>query len=436
MHLSAATPAPAEPSALPAATYPACPVTWSPAHRVGFRFACSYLLLYLFPSPLNFLPGVGALVGLHARAWEALVQAVARHVLGFTSPLGTLSMGSGDSLFSYVRHLTVLGLALLATAAWSLLGTRQRAYPRTAALLRVYVRYALASAMLTYGLIKVFALQFPQPDVTRLYTRYGDSSPMGLLWTFMGASVAYQVFCGAVELAAGLLLLFRRTTLLGALLSAMAMANVVALNFFYDVPVKLYSTHLLLIAGFLLLPDLRRLADVLVLHRAVAAPPALRAPFSDRRLEYGRHALKALFVCTLLGVMTWSNVERSEERAAAPELAPLQGVWEVESFEPRTASVGPETRWHELAVGRGRAVVRSGDGSLLRYGARADPAQRLLVLTSGMAPAQPALAYSQPDAEHLLLESPELRVRLKRGGADFLLTSRGFRWVNEVPFNR
>ena len=51
--------------------------------------------------------------------------------------------------------------------------------------------------------------------------------------------------------------------------------------------------------------------------------------------------------------------------------------------------------------------------------------------------------YSQPDADHVILEGalpgggPPLLVKLKRVDlSKFLLTNRGFRWINERPFNR
>jgi hypothetical protein len=40
--------------------------------------------------------------------------------------------------------------------------------------------------MLVYGFIKVFPTQFHLPGPGRLVQPYGDSSPMALLWTFMG----------------------------------------------------------------------------------------------------------------------------------------------------------------------------------------------------------------------------------------------------------
>jgi hypothetical protein len=48
------------------------------------------------------------------------------------------------------------------------------------------------------------------------------------------------------------------------------LADIVALNFCYDVPVKLYSSHLLPMAVFLGTPDLRRLLNLMVWNRPTA----------------------------------------------------------------------------------------------------------------------------------------------------------------------
>lgn len=420
------------------ALVPAPSVPWSAALRVAFRFVCSYLLLYLLPAPLNLLPGVDALDALYGRLWDPLVQAVGAHLLHLPGPIPNNQTGSGDRLYDFVWNLSVLLLALLATLAWTLVDERRavRAYPRAAELLRIYLRYALGSILLSYGLVKVFALQMPAPDTTRLFSTYGESSPMGLLWTFMGASTGYQVFCGAAETLAGLLLLFRRTTLLGALVAAGVMTNVAALNYFYDVPVKLYSTHLLLFSLLLLLPDLRRLVDVLLLQRAVPAPAPLRVPFADRRLEWARRALKALVVGGMLVLMVKGNLERREGMARmGREVATLQGVWRVEAFEP-SGSEPASSPWHALAVGRRGLAIRAEDGTLWRYGVRAEQGKPTLTLFSNMSPKQAPLTWAQPDPEHLVLERPGLRVRLARSPLAMELTSRGFRWVSEVPYNR
>lgn len=51
--------------------------------------------------------------------------------------------------------------------------------------------------------------QFPTPTADKLMQPYGESSPMGILWTFMGSSTAYTIFAGtAGEVLAAIPLLF------------------------------------------------------------------------------------------------------------------------------------------------------------------------------------------------------------------------------------
>jgi hypothetical protein len=76
-------------------------------------------------------------------------------------------------------------------------------------------------------------------NLIQLVQTYGDMSPMGVLWKFMGQSPYYQSFTGLVELLAGLFLCFRFTYLLGLTLGFLAFSQVFALNLFFDVPVKL-----------------------------------------------------------------------------------------------------------------------------------------------------------------------------------------------------
>jgi uncharacterized membrane protein YphA (DoxX/SURF4 family) len=113
---------------------------------------------------------------------------------------------------------------------------------------RDFLRLGLAVTMVVYGFSKVWVRQFPPLDEWTAFQSYGDSSPMGLLWRFMGHSPTYERFTGFAEVLAGVLLATRRTATPGALVMVAVMANVVMLNFCFDVPVKLASTHLLVFA--------------------------------------------------------------------------------------------------------------------------------------------------------------------------------------------
>ena len=114
---------------------------------------------------------------------------------------------------------------------------------------------------------------------------------MNVLWAFMGASRPYTVFAGLGEVLAALLLIWRRTGSLGGLVTIGVMTNVAMLNFCYDVPVKLYSSHLLVMAILVVLPDVGRLANVLIWNRPADKTNWINA-WDGRILRWIRVAVK------------------------------------------------------------------------------------------------------------------------------------------------
>lgn len=415
---------------------------WPIGARVLFRFALAYVVLYILPFPLDLALGERA-----SKPWDVLVQWAGHHVPGLPAPIPFEETGSGDRTWDYVRILCAATLAAAAAAVWSLLALRRPSgHPRLLEWLRVLVRFYLGTMMIAYGSFKLVPSQFPAMPLDKLLQRYGESSPMGLLWNFMGHSPAYQSFTGAAEALAGALLLFRRTTLPGALLSVAVLAHVVLLNFCFDVPVKQFSCHLLAMALFLLLPDLRRLADVLLLHRAV--PAAQPQPlFPGRRWRVAARVLaSAVLVLSFGGFLTISYVAYTDHGRGAPR-SPLRGVWSVEEFSMDEAARPPlltdADRWSHVTFDGPRfVVIRDMRDRRHFYSVRHDEAARTLTL-AGRSETGPelALSYERPDSATLLITGDvnghPLRARLRRRDeSDFLLTSRGFRWVNESPDNR
>jgi hypothetical protein len=422
----------------------AAPV-WSPATRLLFRFAFSYLVLYNFPFPLDYIPYVDTIALPYYQMWKLLVPWVGSRL--FHVDATTLPNGSGDTTWGYVQVFCYLILALLATAVWSVLDRKQKSYPRLHEGLRIYVRFALCSVMISYGAVKVIKSQFPDPSVDRLLQPYGDASPMGLLWTFMGASTAYNVFSGLSEMIGGLLLAFRRTALLGALVSFGVLLNIVLLNFCYDVPVKLFSSHLLVMAIFLTLPHLRRLTDLFVLNRRVEAVeprPFLTRPWLSRGIA----------VCSTLAVIALSvfHLNRAVETmklygSQAPK-GPLSGIWEVDEMsldgQVRPPLTTDTERWRRVIFGNtGQFSVQRMDDFRDRYNLKMGlVGKNTLELTRRFEPEWKAsLLYARPKPELLTLQGPwgghRLQARLHRvEPPKFLLTTRGFHWINERPFNR
>jgi hypothetical protein len=419
---------------------------WRLSSRIMFRFAFAYLVLYNLPFPVNAIPNAEFVDRVYTSLWNWVVPWVGAHVLHLSYEITVLPNGSGDTTWNYVQVFCFFILAVIATIAWSLLDRKRQSYTRLYDWLRVYVRFALGVAMISYGSYKVIQSQFPPPSLDRLLQPFGDASPMGLLWTFMGASQSYNLFTGLGEMLGGVLLFVRRTTLLGALVSIAVMSQIVMLNFSYDVPVKLYSLHLLAMAIFLVVPDARRLANVLVLNRA--AEPAELMPLFGRQW-LNRSALVLVTVC-LVAFVGWTLYGSYSARKLYGDLAersPLRGIWEVEEFQV-DGQILPllltdATRWRRVIFDYpGLIAVQQMSDSRIRYALALDTEKKTLDLSKRGDPKWKAtLTYEQPEPTVLTLtgqlDGQQIRAKLRRTDESrFLLRSRGFHWINEYPFNR
>lgn len=426
--------------------HPGVEPAWGPGRRALFRFLFSYLVLYNFPFPLNVIPVYGEILKQsYLEIWKGVGPWVGEHVLGIE--VRYRFSGSGDTTFNYVLVFCYLILALAATAVWTLLDSRRANYAQLHEWLRVYVRFALAAAMVVYGAYKVIPEQFGTPFPSELLQPLGEGSPMGLLWRFMGASIPYVIFAGAGEMIGGLLLATRRTTLLGALVCIGVLSNVVMLNFSYDVPVKLYSSHLLLMAIFLVAPDLGRLAGLLVWHRRV--PPAERRPlFASRHGNLAALVFRTVFILYITVEALHRSYGNRLQYAdvATRERQRLFGIWEVEALAVdgavRPLLVTDETLWRRLVFEWPGilGIQYAHETGIRTYELKLDPGPHVFTLCCEPEWAA-AISFKQVEPDVLALDGTvngqQIRGRYRRmDDSRFPLISRGFHWISEWPFHR
>ena len=415
---------------------------WHPAKRALFRFVFCYFILYSWPESgrvdfINSLPG-----GEPASDWlnkplHAIVPWIATRAFHVTGEAATyFPTGSGDTTLQYITTLLYFVLALAATLVWSVLDRQRPHYIRLHFWFRILLRYMLALTLFSYGFAKVIPQQFGPPGPFKLIEPYGEFSPMGVLWSFMGASIPYVIFSGACEVVGGALVLFRRTTLLGALVSATVMVNVAALNFFYDVPVKLYSTHILLMAVLLAAPDLGRLVDFFVRNRAVAHADLGGFEFSHRWMRVGAVVTKVLFIGVVLYGQISGGIQALQRRGTRPR-PPLHGLYDVESFERDGSAEWKPATWRKVLMQAPNAIgVRTNDDTTVILNVTYEEPKSLITIDS-----KDTLTWSRPDASHVLLEGSmsgtPVRISLRTIDIDKMrLRSTGFHWINERPFNR
>lgn len=143
--------------------------------------------------------------------------------------------------------------------------------------------YYLALQLLKYGVDKIFKNQFYLPEPNTLYTPLGQVSKDLLYWSSMGTSHFYNVFMGSLEALAAIFILVKKTRLTGLLMSLVILLNVVAVNFGFDIDVKLYSLFLVYVTAYLLVPYCSRLYQLLLTRapgRSFPAPaPVFRRNF-------------------------------------------------------------------------------------------------------------------------------------------------------------
>ncbi|MBS4102892.1 hypothetical protein [Tsukamurella paurometabola] len=354
----------------------------SPARTVSrtVALAVTGLVLILFTAAVLLSQVFAAIsaAAVFTPGWRA-VGTVGALVTG-TEPAPVDVATGSDLAWAWQFHAGALVLGAAGGLLWGALAVRAgergaAGVDRAARVLRVIACAVLAVAMLLYGLAKVVPAQMGHMNLpAHQLQAIGDTEPFSLLWGYMAASTPYTVVTGAIELTAGLLLIAPRTRLAGALLSVVALTQIVLLNLFYDVPVKLLAAELLVIAVVLVFPHRRELL--------LAVLPA--APSTARRT--GTVAAAVLAV-VLIAATVAGNLARVDTMNTPRD--PRDGVWRATTLTidgaPALATGGAGPVWTSIAITlRGTAdrpakgsaqdslVTQTPDGAVTAWGLRSE----------------------------------------------------------------
>jgi hypothetical protein len=118
------------------------------------------------------------------------------------------------------------------------------------------LRIALGAVFLLYAYAKFAGHQFSRLE---LDDPINQIHPITLFWYFFGYSKGYAMFIACGELLAGLLVMFRRTSLIGLPLYCGIALNVTVLdwNFGLPVPATLLATSLFVVSLALIITERR-----------------------------------------------------------------------------------------------------------------------------------------------------------------------------------
>ncbi|MFD2160788.1 hypothetical protein ACFSJU_00145 [Paradesertivirga mongoliensis] len=405
---------------------------WSFAEKLAFRFAFILFSLFIVFFNNGVFPFFNVIVGEIA---ANIVIWLANGVLGMNYIPSIKPSGSGDTTHHYVILLFISILSLTSCLLWTLIDKKRNNYNNLFYWLSVGVRFYLGIMLIHYGLIKVIKMQFGSPDLMRLLTPYGDSSPMGLAWTFLGFSDGYNVFMGIAELLCGLLL-FRRTVTIGAIIALMVSANVMAINYFFDVPVKILSTAVVIMSLFLLAPNFTRLIDLFFKGKPTCLQVLGPALIPKKWFLYGTPIVKYLFIAYCILPAVFSVLERRHSYGDGAPKLPLYGIYIVDSFK----SESPIIKWDKLIIQRSTysAIQLENDDTEYCNMSVDTVKHQLEIVFKDDLNTRHQFSYHALDSDNLDLVGTyfdqRIVVKLKRKRLE--LIERPFNWISEDPYNR
>jgi len=376
-----------------------------------------------------------------------LSNVVAQSLFHVGHPLSNKMSGSGDRLIDFIHLFVAFAVAVVGTVIWSAVDYRRRSYSQALYWVTVLVRYYLALTMIEYGMVKLFKFQFPDLTERRLTQRYGESSPMGLAWRFLSYSTAYNYFMGFAEISGALLLLFRRTVTLGAILTFFVSLNIMAINYCFDVPVKILSTALVVMSFFLLALDARPLISFFILGKPAGAPAKLKPEFTRRWINITALVLKCLVLLFVVFTSTMSIVQYLYVKQKATEVK--RGFNSVINYrEPNRPKVQTDTdpaRWQKVMLTTDSLSIYMASGVRIARACNIDAARnQLMCFKLNERETEFTLKYRTSDSGKLSLRGDFMGHKLMAKLAflnayhpdSSVLMNRGFHWVNEVPFNK
>ncbi|MFD2036010.1 hypothetical protein ACFSKL_14490 [Belliella marina] len=399
-----------------------------------------YVLIYCFPFPADYIPYTYEYFSKYIGFAKANLNLyVGKYLLGFQELNHIEINGSGDTTLDYISLLSYSLLAVLITIILLIFSKNKEKLVGFYAKMLIYARYFVGLTLISYGVIKFLHGQFPSPSLMALEATYGESSPMGLAWRFFGYSDLYKGFMGFSEVLAGFLLLFRRTAILGALVSIAVCTNIFFVNLSFDVPVKLFSGHLLFFSVLIALPRLKTLVSFFFLHEEVSLKP-IEYDLTKKRKKWSYIVLKVVLVGLIPLSLIIGHVSSQSYRTYLNE---WEGVYEVISFGIEDKPDVAETAHWDKIIIQGKTIMtlnkskskkyytieniwNEGEINFIENHEQEDPYSFYISeLEDGSYKMETKIGNNQ------YLVNAKRKVK-----TDYLLINRGFRWVNETPYNR
>ncbi|HTS45041.1 MAG TPA: hypothetical protein VMH01_11640 [Puia sp.] len=378
------------------------PHKFARAGTIFFRTYCLYLILYFV---------VISDYGNYPVFWR--VAAFLRRISNYLSLLLNKTFFNQnfkevhfvDSYWMYSKLLTLLVCAVIIASIWTF-ADKGKGSRKLFIYMHTFSRYYLAYVLWIYGLMKIFERQFDVHQWVYLLP-IGFYRPILAIWAAIAASKSYQVFGGVAEIVAASLLLFRKSTTLGALLALGLLVNILILDIGFDVPVRIIVIHLLLYNLLILWPDIVKLFRFFILRQPETLsfiPPIIE----NKKFHRPGYVLKFIIIAipVILEIKLNIGFYHKENHPAYENLV---GIHEIDSSYRSPAGISAKISnpklWKKFTIERDDFFyVLYPKDSISRYFIKADTLNKILALTSLDSSSNGKLHYQKLDSAHWLFE--------------------------------
>jgi hypothetical protein len=309
-------------------------VKWKEWHLIAFRISFIFFVSICIPNNIEWYKHVINIdwSNLHYRD----LYDIARFGSGLNFFGNTIF---GNALQGYANWIITLLFSIVASLVWTFIDKKRNPVPSEYTILyywlRAIVRYRAGIGIIGFGFTKLFPVQMPYPSYGLLNTDFGDFTAQKIYWLSIGIVPWYQVFAGVVEIAAGALLFFRKTTLIGAALLFGALGDIVYVNFAYDGGVHVYSSYFVLLSAFLMVHYIPALYNLLILEkpsRIVSYYPSFSKPWQQGARVSLKVATIGVFL-VLLFYLQWINfLYDPYKQPSTKGITSLRGYYNVATF--------------------------------------------------------------------------------------------------------
>ena len=421
---------------------------WPLWQKLAFRFFCIYFLLQITPwTWLNsFVKPLNYVTNFYSLFINWVVNLLNTYWFHFEKT-NIVNNGSGDTSENWKQVFAFLTIALIFSLLWGVIDRKRNSYQTANYWLRTFLRYYLIMMCFIYGIDKLYALQMPFPNQSQLATPLGDFLPMRFSWMFIGYSTPYEMFSGAMEVLAGLLLLNRRTITLGLFVGLAVLTNVMVLNLCYDIPVKLFSMHLVIYCLYLLFNDCKRLFDFFVFNKAVPENTINEFRFAKKWMRITGIVMKIVFLGLFVITPFFTTREFYKSLVKTGNSGQIRpGLYDVTVFalnkDTIPALIKDTLRWKDVVFEKdGGGSVGSTDTSFRQRYRRGyfnfiPDSSKQTILFKKSTNTIFTLHYNLPDSNTITLwgsnKRDSLYVVLKKSNRHFQLAERQFHWISEA----